>query len=360
MPGFHGWLRGSQAMPALLLALAMLGCRSAPPVQPTHNGGGTPPYSQTMPRELSKTVLPQYVIEPPDILMIETIHAVPKSPYMLKTLDVLSVRVAGTLPEGPIGGTYPIEPGGGINLGIPYGVVRVAGLTVPQAREAIADHLKQFLKDPDVAVALAELGAAQRIAGQYLVSPDGTVTLGSYGGVHVVGLTIPEAKAAIESHLSQYLENPVVSIDVFAFNSKVYYIVLQGAELGDGVYRFPITGNDTVLDAISQINGLQQISSKRIWVARPSGEPGNLVVMPVDWVAITENGLASTNYQLLPGDRVFVAEDKLIAFDNRLAKMLAPMERAMGFTLLSAGTATRLSGKVLRGGGNPRGAGSGF
>ena len=313
-----------------------------------------------MPRELAKTVLPQYVIEPPDILMIETIHAVPKSPYMLKTLDVLSIRVAGTLPEGPIGGAYPIEPGGAVNLGIPYGVVRVTGLTVPQAREAIHTHLKQYLKEPDVAVALAELGASQRIAGQYLVGPDGTVTLGSYGGVHLVGMTLPEAKAAIETHLANYLESPVVSLDVFAFNSKVYYIVLQGAELGDVVYRFPITGNETVLDAIANISGLESVSSKRIWISRPTGQPGCEQILPVDWVAVTENGAANSNYQVLPGDRVFVAEDRLVAFDNRMAKWLAPMERAMGFSLLSAGTATRLSGKVLRGGGNPRGIGGGF
>ena len=313
-----------------------------------------------MPRELSKTVMPQYVIEPPDILMIETIHAVPKSPYLLKTLDVLSVRVAGTLPEGPIGGSYPIEPGGGVNLGIPYGVVRVAGLTVPQARDAIQIHLKQYLKDPDVAVALAELGASQRVAGQFLVGPDGTVTLGSYGGVHIVGMTLPEAKGAIEQHLSNYLENPIVSLDVFAYNSKVYYIILQGAELGDGVHRFPVTGNETVLDAIANINGLEQVSSKRIWIARPTGEPGNVQIMPVDWVGVTENGASGTNYQILPGDRVFVAEDRMVAFDNRLGKFLSPLERAMGFTLLSTGTTTRLSGKVLKGGGNPRGFGAGF
>jgi polysaccharide export outer membrane protein len=140
----------------------------------------------------------------------------------------------------------------------------------------------------------------------------------------------------------------------------VYYIVLQGAELGDAVYRFPVTGNDTVLDAISQINGLEQVSSKRIWIARPSEQPGEIQILPVDWYAVTEQGSPGTNFQLFPGDRVFIAEDKMVAFDNRLAKLLAPIERTMGFVLLGTGTVTRLSGKVLRGGGNPQGFGSGF
>ena len=138
-----------------------------------------------------------------------------------------------------------------------------------------------------------------------------------------------------------------------AFNSKVYYIILQGAGLGDGVYRFPVTGNETVLDAIANIQGLEEVSSKKIWVARPSRDICRPQVLPVDWFAVTERGEPQTNYQLLPGDRVFVAEDKLVAFDTYIAKLTAPLERIMGFTLLGVGTATRLSGSVLKGGGNP-------
>jgi polysaccharide export outer membrane protein len=357
-------INGRFSLPLHILSAAFVICSVG--CQSTHHkkAGGpvsvVPPELSAMPRELSKTVLPEYVIEPPDILTVETIHAVPKSPYSLKTLDVLSIRVIGTLPDGPIGGAYPIEPGGVVNLGPPYGVVAVTGLTVPEARQAIEDHLKDYLKEPEVTVALAELGASQRLVGQYLVGPDGTVTLGSYGGVSVVGLTLANAKWAIEQHLSQFLDEPVVSLNMFAFNSKNYYIILQGAELGDAVYRFPVTGNDTVLDAISQINGLEQVSSKKIWIARPTSDQCDSQILPVDWYAVTECGSAATNFQLMPGDRLFVSEDKMVAFDNKLAKTFAPFERIMGFSLLTVGTVTRFSGKVLRGGGNPVGIRGGF
>lgn len=344
--------------PLQVLAVAFIICSSG--CQSVRRGsnqqvGAVPPELAAMPRELAKTVLPEYVIEPPDILTIETVHAVPKSPYMLKTLDVLSLRVLGTLPDSPIGGAYPIEPGGVINLGAPYGVVSVTNMTVPQARDTVEKHLQEYLKEPEVAVSLTELGASQRLLGEYLVGPDGTVTLGSYGSVSIVGLTIANAKWAIEKHLSQFLEDPVVSLNMFAYNSKNYYIVLQGAELGDAVYRFPITGNDTVLDAISQINGMEQVSSKKIWIARPTSDQCGSQVLPVDWYALTECGQAGTNFQLMPGDRLFIAEDKMVAMDNKMAKVFAPFERIMGFSLLTAGTVTRYSGAVLKGGGNPRG-----
>jgi polysaccharide export outer membrane protein len=302
-------------------------------------------------------VLPEYVIEPPDILAIEGIHIVPKSPYILRTLDVLTIQVAGTLPEAPIGGPYAIEPGGVVNLGVPYGTVKVAGMTVRQAEEAIRQHLARYLQEPDVSLALAQLAASQNIVGEFLVGPDGTITLGSYGQVSVVGKTLFQVKQSIEAHLSQYLENPEVSVNVFAYNSKVYYIVLQGAGLGDGVYRFPVTGNETVLDAIAQIQGLEQVSSKKIWIARPTRDTQRVQILPVDWFAVTEQGTPHTNYQILPGDRVFIAEDKLVAFDTQIAKLTAPLERIMGFVLLGTGTATRLSGPVLRGGGNPNNSG---
>ncbi len=356
MPGIIGRLNAPLKILAVAIAICSTGCQS---VHRKSNApiGAVPPELAAMPRELSKTVLPEYVVEPPDILTIETVHAVPKSPYMLKTLDVLSVRVLDALPDGPIGGAYPIEPGGVINLGAPYGVVSVSGMTVPQARDAVEAHLKEYIKEPEVAISLTELGASQRLVGEYLVGPDGTVTLGSYGSVSIVGLTLANAKWAIEKHLSQFLDDPVVSLNMFAYNSKNYYIVLQGAELGDAVYRYPITGNDTVLDAISQINGLEQVSSKKIWIARPTSDQCECQVLPVDWYALTECGQAGTNFQLMPGDRLFVAEDKLVAMDNKLAKVFAPLERIMGFSLLSAATVTRYSGRVLKGGGNPIGIG---
>ena len=118
---------------------------------------------------------------------------------------------------------------------------------------------------------------------------------------------------------------------------------------------FPITGNETVLDAISQINGLQRVSSKKIWVARPTDSAGSMQRLEVSWADITANANARSNYQILPGDRVFIAEDRLVAADTALGKIIAPVERVMGFSILGAGTVTRFSGHVLEGGGNPNG-----
>lgn len=223
----------------------------------------TDPVPANTPRELQKVTLPPYTIEPPDVLTIDAVRVVPKSPYRVNTLDVLVVNVEGTLPEAPIAGPYAVEPGGILNLGPPYGPVKVVGLTLDEITAAIKAHLQKTLREPEVSVTLSELATKQLITGDHLVGPDGTVTLGSYGSVFVVGMTLPQAKAVIEQHLAQYLEAPEISLSVTGFNSKVYFVITQGAGVGDGVNRFPITGNETVLDAISQIQGLNPTSSKR-------------------------------------------------------------------------------------------------
>lgn len=342
--------RSATVLLALVLAVAASGCRTVPSPAVVK---APPAPAVCAPRELSKSALPDYRIEPPDVLAIDAVYLVPRPPYHLRTFDVLQIQVQGTLPDLPIDGFYRVEPGGLVKLGY-YGAVPVAGLTCLEAETAITNHLCTRLKQPMVAVTLADFAGKQQIAGNHLVAPDGMVTLGSYGRVPVAGLTIDEARNAIQQFLSQYLESPEISLDVFAYNSKVYYLIVQGAGLGDGVYRFPVTGNDTVLDAISQVYGLQQVSSKRIWVARATDDRCGKQILPVNWDEITAEGIAATNYQLMPGDRVFIEEDKLVAFDTGLAKVTAPLERIMGFTLLGTGTATRLSGKVLAGGGNPQ------
>jgi polysaccharide export outer membrane protein len=320
------------------------GCRSlVNRPEPRLIGPRTPPhYGETIPTEKDKTTLPAYIIEPPDILFIEAIRVVPKPPYHIQATDVLVIQLAGGFPEGPSGGgpngdQYLVSPDGTVNLGPLYGKVKVVGLTEDGARDAIEAFLKEILAEPHVSVQLSQSAGQQPITGEHLVAPDGTVNLGTYGQAYVAGLTLEEAKAAVDAQLAQSLDNPDVSLSVFAYNSKVYYVVTEGAGLGDTIVRFPVTGNETVLDAIAQVNGISRVSSKRIWIARPMpGGAGCDAILPVDWREITKGAGTATNYQILPGDRIFIAEDKLIAIDATLNKMIAPFERIFGVTLLGS------------------------
>jgi protein involved in polysaccharide export with SLBB domain len=297
-----------------------------------------------VPHELTKTVLPEYVIEPPDILLLDAISVMPKPPYHIQTGDILIIQVPNAFPTDPISGLYPVDPDGTVNIGLAYGRVRVTGLTIEDARAAIEEFLKPRIKDVKAIVALGQSRALQQIRGAHLVSPDGKIRLGVYGAVEVVGMTVPQAKAALEAHLTQYLDHPELSVNIIGYNSKVYYIIMDGAGFGQQIIRLPVTGNDTVLDALGQLGGLSAAASKyRMWVARPSPESNGCdQILPVDWIGISTQGRVATNYQLLPGDRLYIHGNPLIALETNLQRLIAPVERILGVTLLGVGTVSSI------------------
>ncbi len=353
-------LRRIIGLPALAAALlTTLGCTTLttgnnlgvardenlypPPPYPTavgNDGVLAPPPASQPPAELAKISLPAYRIEPPDVLLINAIRLAPKAPYFLQPLDILQIQVLGTLDEAPLSGTFQVEADGTVNLGPAYGLVKVQGLSVGEANRAIDEQLRRVLTQPEVSVSLLQPAGQQEISGEHLVGPDGTVNLGIYGSVYITGMTVEEARKTIEKHLEQYLELPSIALDIISYNSKVFYVITEGAGFGDQVFRVPVTGNETVLDAVSQIGGISRLSNKKkIWIARPAPASGACdQVLVVDWEGVTKGASTATNYQLLPGDRLFIAEDRLIAMDSLVAKVTSPFERIFGFSLLGGQT----------------------
>ncbi len=199
------------------------------------------------------------------------------------------------------------------------------------------------------------------VSGPHIVNPDGTVQLGVYGSAIVAGKTLEEARVIVSevvySRLRQAdpkelakaevptdpanvkLDDVIkyTSVSVLAYNSKQFFIVADGGGLGEQVVALPVTGNDTVLNAMAKINGLPLISSKyHIWVARLSCPGCPETLLPVDWVAITKHARGETNWYLKPGDRIYVKADAVRAFNNQLSKFLQPVEQVFGAALLSS------------------------
>lgn len=217
------------------------------------------------------------------------------------------------------------------------------------------------IEPPDILLVETLAGAGvQEIKGQHLVRPDGTIGLGIFGPVYVSGMTTEQAREAVAQAINSRLdpeelrakkvkrvEAKDINVDVIAYNSKVYYVITDGGGFGEQVRRFPITGSETVLDAISHIDGLPAVASKkRIWVARRThGDHGAPQIFPVNWIGITQGAQVATNYQVMPGDRIYVHSQKLIRADSMIGKFLAPFERMLGVTLLGSSTVNSIRGR---------------
>jgi protein involved in polysaccharide export with SLBB domain len=326
-----------------------------------------------IPRELQKASIPLYRVEPPDILSIEIVNNIRPAKDPLRAGDVVLIRASGLMPIDPmedevekalkqVNGEYLVQTDGTVDLGPHYGSVLVEGMTPTQARIAVERHFREVkgFADPHVGLNLPNVNGKQLITGEHLVRPDGTVNLGIYGSVYVAGMTLDEVRQAVEAHLAHFIHMPEIAVDVLSYNSKVVYVITDGGGNGEQVVKLPFTGNETVLDAIASIEGLSQVSSKKMWVARPAPNGVELAqTMPVDYRAITQDGITTTNYQLLPGDRVYIKADCLIAADNFIAKVVTPVSRLFGVVLLGNGTVRALQ-QGSDGGNNNFGGGGGF
>ncbi len=244
---------------------------SAPrPSGPANRGRPTWPargIEVSPPRELTKVSMPDYVVEPPDIIVVEVLEA---------------------LPGRPITGERLVRPDGKISLGF-YGEVYVAGLTTDEIKEKVVLHLRQYLND------------------------------------EILGLARIDKETGKLKPIEEVVKNQNrVFVDVAAYNSKVYYI--QGEVGAPG--RMAHTGNETVLDAINFAGGLTAKAAKdRIRLVRPSpGKGAAEQTLLVNLPAILDKGDTTTNYQLLPGDRLIVDRDPKAALEELAEKATADVE----------------------------------
>jgi polysaccharide biosynthesis/export protein len=195
---------------------------------------------------------PAPIVEPPDLLLVEVLEA---------------------LPGRPISGERLVRPDGTINLGF-YGDVHVAGLTLPEVKEKIVLHLRRYLGDE--VLGLADEGD-------------------------------PEIPYIDDTTKDPRLRDPKMTdrvfVDLTGYNSGVYYV--EGHVLLPN--KLPYTGNETVLDVIHYAGGvLPSADRSKIRLIRsfPKGSP--VEVLPINLDEVVMGTDSSTNHQILPNDRLVV------------------------------------------------------
>jgi polysaccharide biosynthesis/export protein len=206
----------------------------------------TPIPDNPPPHEGAMISLP-IVIEPPDLLLIEVLEA---------------------LPGRPISGERLVRPDGKISLGF-YGEFDVRGLTLDQAKEKVILLLRKHIADPVLGLA----GVDVQTGKPYAIAPR---------------------------------DSTRVFVDVTNYNSAHYYV--QGDVAASG--KMPFTGKDCVLDAINYAGGLLPTAeAKAIQLFRPArgGKPPRTYAVDLDAI---NKGDTKANYQLFPGDRLDIGRNR--------------------------------------------------
>jgi protein involved in polysaccharide export with SLBB domain len=176
----------------------------------------------------------------------------------------------------------------------------------PVSRELAMELLPTHIVEPGdtLLVQPVELDAPLRLPPDQLVQPDGTIDLGQYGRPLVAGKTLAEIEIIVRDKIKAKEKDAVaVTVRLLSRPGEVFFVLGEVNAPG----AFPITGHDTVLSAITQAGGpTRNASEQNIVLSRPTVPEGCRIVLPVCYTNIVQLGDTTTNYQLRPGDRVFV------------------------------------------------------
>ena len=158
------------------------------------------------------------------------------------------------------------------------------------------------------------------------VRPDGRISMDLVGDIEVVGRTIPEVQAEIVRRMSEFIVRPDVTVILAASKSRKIYVLGEVAGPGD----YPITGNVNVLDAFGIAGGptrFSKLNTARLVRPGPEGQR----VYQVDLAAITLYGDARTNYELRPGDILYIPPNGFARFGYAIGIVLFPLQQVLGF-----------------------------
>jgi protein involved in polysaccharide export with SLBB domain len=172
------------------------------------------------------------------------------------------------------------------------------------ARELSKQLLPPYLVEPGdvLLVQPAEIGEQRVLA-------DGTISLSRFGTLLVANKTLPEVEVLVRATIAKEVKEPgPISVRLAESHSKFFYVL--GEVNAQGAY--PLTGRETVLDGIAAACGLTCRAAKcRIILSRPTAPDCCRIVVPICYDEIVQHGDTTTNYQLMPGDRIFVPSQSL-------------------------------------------------
>lgn len=153
-----------------------------------------------------------------------------------------------------------------------------------------------------------DLDSPAKVPSDHTILIDGTIDLGKYGRLTVAGRSMAEAESMVhEAIAAKTKEAGFIDVRLVNRQSKTFYVLGEVRTPG----TFSLAGRETVLDAIVLAGGLGDNASVRnVSLIRPCAT-GLGQILGVDYTAIVQLGDASTNYQLRPGDRIFVPSKTL-------------------------------------------------
>jgi polysaccharide export outer membrane protein len=135
------------------------------------------------------------------------------------------------------------------------------------------------------------------VSGQFLVRPDGRISVPLIGDVTASGRTPEQLEKDIADRLSKFIKDPQVNVGILAVGSKKYFILGEVNKPGS----FPLVVPTNVLEALVNAGGFRDFANtSKILILRGSK------VITFNYKQVTRGKKPEQNIFLEPGDKIIV------------------------------------------------------
>lgn len=177
----------------------------------------------------------------------------------------------------------------------PPPVANPEAMAVESYRIGVDDEIQVSVwKNPDLSITVP-------------VRPDGMISMPLAGDVRAGGRTPEEVAADIENILSQFLREPKVAVIVANLRSHEYLSRIRVTGSIETPNSMTYRQGMTVLDAVLEAGGTTEFSASNKAKLYRKGAEGALII-DVRLGDILTKGDLTTNYALQPGDVITVPE----------------------------------------------------
>lgn len=141
------------------------------------------------------------------------------------------------------------------------------------------------------------------------VRPDGRISLPLVGDVAAAGRTVAQLAEAIAERLKEFKENPQVAIVVKEVNSYAIYVLGEVSKPG----KYPLKSKTTLLQAITLASGFTVAAARnKIVVFRFGDQGGKDIKIKASYDDIIMRDDSPQNVQLKPGDTIVVPSETMV------------------------------------------------
>lgn len=187
-----------------------------------------------------------------------------------------------------------------------YAAVATAGAeTLPKMPDAVQGSQKSgdkrdYIIGPGDLIGI-EVWKDQTLTRTVVVLPDGKISMPLIGELQAGGRTVAALKNEVTDKLSQFVPDPVLTIEVKQCNSMHIYVLGRVNTPGRSV----LASNINVLQALAMAGGLNPFAkSDQIQLFRY--ENGSTTIYPFNYDAVTRGKKLSENIELKRGDVIYV------------------------------------------------------